>query len=191
MTNLIKLLLGVLVLISAVLFFAWKNRQRMKPYYDRLEALSKDISGSISKSQRFFNDAPRLIGDFYGHKFLLTYCHSEGAPPTFLQLRCYINSVNKLKIFAYSKPSTVLFAKRVHISDDIFDNYYIYSNKPNEARQYLSNESRKAIIRQIIEKGWSFPHITKNYISIYANVDHSLDPAALRLTLAWLIELKT
>ena len=69
MTNLIKILLGVSALIAFILFITWKNRQRIKPYYDRLEGLSKDLTGTISKPQRFFSDVPCLTRTFSGHKF--------------------------------------------------------------------------------------------------------------------------
>ena len=98
--------------------------------------------------------------------------------------------MNNVKIYAYPNPTTVLFAKRVHFSDQLLNNFFIYSNRPNDARLYLSSESEKATIQKLIDSGWSFPHITKRFINIYASVDHSLDPSELKATLTRIIELK-
>lgn len=191
MSNSIVLLLGISALIGLVLFFAWRNRQRMRPYYERLERLSRDLTGTISKSQRFFYDVPCFIGNFSGQKFSLTYWHDEGSPPRYLRLKCYIPSLSDLKIYAYPNPTTVFFAKRVELLDEPFDKHFIYSNRPDEARLFLTNESRKKTIRKLIDDGWSFPHITKQAISLHANADHGLDPAGLRSTLTQIMELRT
>jgi hypothetical protein len=163
----------------------------MQPYYEKLENLSKQLPGSLSGASKFLSDEPCFTGQFNGCRFTLTYTRVEGAPPNRLELRCFSNSKSKLKLFSYSGPSRVLFAKKVITNNPELDKYHIYSNSPDEAKRYLNNSSRKQAIRTLIENGGSFPMMTRNGISVSADVNHAVDSEAVRVSLEHLFLLRT
>lgn len=182
---------GILVLTSVVAYFFRRNRQIMQPYYEKLENLSTQFPGSLSGASKFLSDEPCFTGQFNGCKFTLTYTRVEGAPPNRLELRYFSNSKIKLKLFLYSGPSRVLFAKKVKADDPELDKYNIYSNSPDEAKRYLNNSSRKQAIRTLIEHGWSFPMMTRNSIRVSADVNHAVNSDGLRISLEQLLLLRT
>lgn len=182
---------GILILTFVVAYFFRRNRRVMQPYYEKLENLSTQFPGSLSGARKFLSDEPCFTGQFNGCKFTLTYTRVEGAPPNRLELKCYSNSKNKLKLFSYSGPSRVLFAKKVITDDPELDKYGIYSYSPDEAKRYLNNSSRKQAIRILIENGWSFPMIARTSISVSADVNHAVNSDVLRLSLEQLLLLRT
>jgi len=163
--QLIILIGGLLILVLPLIYFMQKNRRDMQKYYETLERLSGHFSGQLSRSNKFYNDVPSFVGQFSSYKFTLTYFRVESAPPRSLQLKCYAKSKGRLKIFSYAEPHTVFFAKRVVIDDAQFDKYYIYSNMPEEAEDYINNTLRKTVIKKLVEDGWSFPMMTRNSIA--------------------------
>jgi len=182
---------GILVLTFVVVYFFRRNRRVMQPYYEKLENLATQFPGSLSGSRKFRSDEPCFTGQFNGCKFTLTYTRVEGAPPNRLELRCSSISKSKLKLFSYSGPSRVLFAKKVIANDPELDKYNIYSNSPEEAKRYLNNSSRKEAIRILIKNGWSFPVMTRNSISVSADVNHAVNSDVLRVSLEQLLQLRT
>jgi hypothetical protein len=188
---LLILMSGLVALIIWVIYFIRKNRRNMRRYYETLEGLSKYFPGELSRSSKFLSDIPCFVGQFSGYKFTLTYVRIESAPPSSLQLKWYAKHKIEFKIFSYSKPMIVLFAKRVFIDDPTLDKYHLYSNMRDEALRYLRDESRKAAIKKLIEDGWSFPTINRNSISISADVNHLVTPEGLRATLEQLAVLRT
>ncbi|MDD1777115.1 MAG: hypothetical protein LUQ65_03030 [Candidatus Helarchaeota archaeon] len=182
------IILGSLVLILPNIYFLRRNRSEMKPYYQQIETLIPHFSGRVSKLQQFVKDEPRLIGQYAGHKFSLTYYRPEGLPPNILQLKCYITSSVGLRIFAHSIPSRVLFDKKVVTDDPDLDRYDFYSNKPVEAKHYLT--SRKTIFKQLIDSDWGIPDIGRRSITTSTDVNRSIDPETIEAALKKLIELR-
>ncbi len=186
--KLLVLVLGSLVLILPNIYFLKRNRKQMKPYYDKMETLRPHFSGQLSKVRQFIEDEPCFIGHFSGHKFTLTYSRPEGQPPNNLQLKCHIRSTSGLRIFAHSIPSKVLFDKQVVTGDSELDRYDFYSNKPDEAKRYLT--SRKAVLKQLREDGWRIPAIGRWSIITSTDVNRTLDPETIKTALKNLIELR-
>ena len=179
----------MLALVVINLFFVRRNQLQIKPYYRKLEALTPHFSGSLSKSWIFFiDDSPKLIGQFAGHKFALTYSRPEGQPPNYLELKCYIRSTSGLRIFGHAINSKVLFDKKVNTGDSDLDRYNFYSNKPNEAKRYLT--SRKVIFRQLIDSGWKIPVIGRWSIITGTDVNRTLDAETIKAALVNLISLR-
>jgi hypothetical protein len=182
---------AILILMLAVFYFIARNiyqRQgvNIQDYYTSIKNLSNYFPGKISASFRFFLSQPSFQGNFAGHRFSLTFWRSEviGVPPTALILTCHITNAKKLSIFMYDNdPGTVLFAKRIYTGDIDLDKYFIYSNKPDEAKEFF-HVSRKAAIKDIIQKGWTPPHITANQIQTQISITKpEVDPDFIKETL--------
>lgn len=180
----------LLFTVIAVLVIA---HRRLQPYYATLEALSTQFQGGLSKLQRYLLHQPCFIGTYSGYNFSVKYI--SGKSYVFgLAIACKLRSSSKLKIFMYDKnPTHVFLAERIEIGDHNFDNYFIYSNMPEEAKKYFANDSRKNNIKQLLSIGWEPPNITGNEISVLA-VDRrpspNLDPKLVEATLRNLIELQ-
>lgn len=200
MTKSILIQIGASLASIIILFvIAIRNLRRkgklvdMKTYYDAVSGLTRSFPGSLSKFNRFVNDQPCFIGNFSGYKFLLFYWRVDAAtPPSGLVLEYRIPSESKLKIFMYPvNPGTVLFAKRVYTGDSDLDKYYIYSNRPSQAKRYFDDMTKRLLVKQVIADGWHPPMIYSNSISISSEITSSLEPELIKKTLRNLISLRT
>ncbi len=197
-SNLIHI--GALLLSIIVLFVIAKRNLRRKDksvdietYYEAISGLTRYFQGQLSIRARFIYSQPCFIGLISGYKFSLTYWRSDwGTPPSRLILDCRISSNSKMKIYMYQvNPGTVLFAKRVYTGDGDLDKYYIYSNRPSQAKHYFNDMTKRSFIKQLIADGWQPPMITSNSIWTTSEVKSSLDPEWIRRTLQNLISLRT
>jgi hypothetical protein len=74
-------------------------------------------------------------------------------------------------------PSKVLFLKKVYTDDIELDKFDFYSNKPIDAKKYLI--SHRATFKQLGEDGWSMPVFSRRTISIFTDVNRSIDAEAI------------
>ncbi len=196
------LLLAFLPLILIIFYFIARNNLKrqgrvinMRLYYEALNGLSNHLPGKVSKYHKLFFNEPSFSGNFLGHVFTVTFWKSElVAPfPSKLILTCYSVSASKLKIFIYKKdPGTVLFAKEIYTGDKDIDRFFIYSNRPDEARGYFSDMSRRTAIKQIVNNGWEPPMITGNKITVESfEPKPELDPEFIQETLKMMITLQS
>lgn len=197
-SNLIQI--TALSLSIIVLFIIAKRNLRRKgksvditTYYDALSGLTRSFQGQISKVDRFVYSQPCFSGMISGYKFSLTYWRADwGTPPSRLILDCRIASESKMKIYMYPvNPGAVLFAKRIYTGDGDLDKYYIYSNRPSQAKHYFDDMTKRSLIKQIMADGWRPPMITSNSIWTTSEVKSTLDPDWIRKTLQNLISLRT
>lgn len=189
LSQLIFFVIGTLALIALSLYFARKFRKQMKPYYEKLETLAKNLSGISCKLHGFFESAPSLDGNWSEQKFTLGYWSSDFcAPPSGLQLKLYIRPSIKFSIYAnYMRPSKVLLLKKVNTGEVDLDKFDFYSNKPDEAKKYLI--SHKETLKQLSESGWSMPVFNRRTISIFTDVNRSIDAETIKSALQNLNEL--
>ncbi len=175
---------------TAVLVVA---HRRLQPYYAALEALSKRFQGGLSKLQRFLFHQPCFVGNFLGYDFSVTYMADHGRVFG-LTIACKVRSSSKLKIFMYDRnPGTVLFAEKIEIGGHDFENYCIYSNFPEDAKNYFADDSRRNIIKQLVSDGWQPPRITGSSITTHASDNRpkpDLEPSLVETTLRNLIALR-
>lgn len=195
MNKFFVLLVIILILLpSALIFITVQSRRRIRPYYEAVESLSKHFPGELSRVSKFFENQPKFVGTFSGHRFSVTYISNKASYVTGLELVCYVASSHKLKIFMYeTNPGTVLFAKRVHVGDGDFAGSYIYSNRPDEANRYFADDRKRKSIKQIRAIGWLLPTITAQAIRTYAADDRPkpiLQPEMVKDTLTNMIALQ-
>lgn len=176
-----------------IIFIVIQSRRRILPYYEAVESLSKHFPGELSKLSKFFNNQPKFNGIFAGYRFSITYISNRASYVTGLEIACHVTSQHKLKIFMYeTNPGTVLFAKRVTIGDHDFSDYYIYSNRPDEANRYFADDLKRKSIKHIHANGWVLPTITNRSIRTYAADDRPkpvLDPEMVKDALTDMIVL--
>lgn len=199
-----KIYLPLITILSLILIvfyvIARKNLRRISrgatihDYYEAMSNLSNHFPGRVSRNYKFFHSQPSFDGDFSGHKFKITFWRSEviGVPPSKLLLSCHVESKSKLKIYIYRKnPGTVLFAERINIGDNDLDQFFIYSNRPDEAKRYFFDVSRRTVIKHMVQKGWEPPHIASSKISTEIGITQpELDPEFIKETLKMMIALQ-
>lgn len=191
LSQMIFFAIGTLALIALSLFFARKFRKQMKPYFENLETLAKNLSGIPCKLHGFFDSEPSLAGHWFEHKFTFRYCSSDFfAAPHSLQLKLFIRPSIKFSIYAnYMRPSKVLFLKKTYTGEVDLDKFDFYSNKPDEAKKYLI--SHQTILKQLSDSGWSMPVFNRRTISIFTDVNRSIDAETIKSALRNLNELET
>lgn len=193
--------IATLAFIIGTLLYVARNKLRqqgrdmnVRAYYDAMANLSKYFPSEFSVYYSFLDNQPTFVGKYLGNKFKLTFWRSDvvGPPPSKLILSCYNTSTSKLKIFIYRKdPGTVLFAKRICTEDSELDQFFIYSNKPDEAKLYFHDSSRRTAVKQIVENGWEPPMITGKKITAEAGIKRSeLDPDCIKTILNIMITLQ-
>ncbi|MDH4161563.1 MAG: hypothetical protein OEW15_02575 [Nitrospirota bacterium] len=160
-----------------------------------MDKLSKKFPGKYSKAKLFFLGELSFIGHYSDYKFEVTFIGDGRTGFVFgLRVGCYFTSSSKLKIFMYNDdPGTVLFAKRIYVRGDDFDKYYIYSNMPEEAIHYLSDNSRRSNIQEMSVNGWKLPAITGSRAVVYAldkKPQPELDTEKIETTLKNLMALR-
>ena len=62
-------------------------------------------------------------------------------------------------------PGPVFLAERTYTGDHEFNNLFIYSNKPEEAKRYFADESRRSVVKKLIAAGWQPPMVSGNSTS--------------------------
>lgn len=180
------------LLILLVGFIMRMNRDEQKAYCEQFENLSDHLAGVVSGYSKFLNQ-PSFSGNLAGQKYSLTYARALGrGPRQWFELNFERKSANEMKLFFYSgSVGPVLFMKRIYTGDHMLDQYYIYTNKPEEAKTFLSDDSRLTAIKNLIWTGWDPPNIIGNILKTTAAVPVRIDPQWIKKTLENILILGT
>jgi hypothetical protein len=166
------------------------NRKAMTEHCESFENLSAHMPGSVSKYSKFL-DQPSFCGVFSNHTFAFTYARGL-LPSRWFELNFERKSANNMKLYFYSgSVGRVLFMKRIYTGDHMLDQYFIYSNKPEEAKAFLSDHSRLTAIKNLIWAGWDPPNFIGKIIKTTAAVPVRIDPQWIKKTLENILILGT
>ena len=188
--------ISLLALCALVLFFLMLayiiriNRKAMTAHCESFENLSALIPGSVSKYSKLL-DQPSFSGMFSSHKYSFTYARGL-LPSRWFELNFERKSANGMKLYFYSgSVGRVLFMKRIYTGDHMLDQYFIYSNKPEEAKRFLSDYSRLTAIKNLIWAGWDPPNIIGKLLKTSTGVPVRIDPQWIKKTLENILILGT
>lgn len=148
-----KVLPVIFPLIYLVVFFVFIYFNKEKK--EALRKLSSFLNGAVSKS--IFTSA--FNGEYQGYKFSVALIPASRNTPAYLNISLFKTSFFKVSIYKESILSNlgkkIGVIHEVKINDENFDKeFFVFSNKPNEAMFYINNISIKDAIRGLFNAGF-------------------------------------
>jgi hypothetical protein len=151
MYTVISEIFPLIILVVFFIVFIYSNNKKK-------EALKK-LSGFLTGGVPGFIFLPTFNGVYQGFKFSIVLIPAGKNSPAYLKISLFKASSLRLSIYKESILSNlgkkIGVIHEVKINDEAFDKeFFVFSNKPNEAMFYINNASIKEAIRGLFNAGF-------------------------------------
>lgn len=166
--------LGFFTIFFSAFYFSTKKTR------ESLKRLSGYLTGYVTKNVFW----PTFSGEYQGLKFLIRLTPRNKNSPPQLVISLFKKSSFRLYIYRESISSNFWkklgLLKEVNVNDESFDrDFLLISNRPDQAKAYLSNSNAKGVVREMFNIGFNMLFIEGDKLSAFKpnyNLETDIQP---------------